>query len=68
MRDYSRIDVICDNFATLWKHYPDMRFGQLIENFIHIDGRMDFFYQEDDDTIARIYDILDDIYENEYKE
>lgn len=59
MRDYSRIDIICDNFATLWRHYPDMRFGQLIENFIITDE--DIFFQEDDITLEKIMNLLDTI-------
>lgn len=32
MRDPTRIGVIIDQLAALWRTYPDMRLGQLIHN------------------------------------
>lgn len=54
MRDPERISKILDDIEEIWLHYPDMRFGQLIANFV-IQGRSDnFFYQEDDITQEKI--------------
>lgn len=35
MRNPSRIAPLMHKFTTLWQLYPDLRFGQLIENLIH---------------------------------
>ena len=54
MRDPERIAKILDDIEEIWLHYPDMRFGQLITNFM-IQGCGDnFFYQEDDITQEKL--------------
>lgn len=56
MRDFNRIDKICDLLKVLWKKYPDQRLGQLLDNYVFSNGeRIDktnayLFYQEDDET------------------
>lgn len=54
MRDPRRIKEILDDIEEIWLHYPDMRFGQLITNFV-IQGHSDkFFYQEDNITQEKL--------------
>lgn len=52
MRDVNRIDEMLTNLRTLWINYPDMRLGQLLENFIFSTDTM--FYQEDDITNEKL--------------
>lgn len=52
MRDVNRIDEMLTNLRTLWINYPDMRLGQLLENFIFSTDTM--FYQEDDVTNEKL--------------
>ena len=52
MRDVNRIDEMLTNLRTLWMNYPDMRLGQLLENFIFSTDTM--FYQEDDITNEKL--------------
>ena len=35
MRDPARIPVLMDKLQEVWVRYPDLRFGQLLENIIH---------------------------------
>jgi len=49
MRDVERIERIIKKVEALWKVFPDMRLGQLIENFA-IQTRGDIWFQEDDYT------------------
>lgn len=34
MRDPKRIDKFCDELKKMWHRVPDMRFGQLMSNFL----------------------------------
>lgn len=52
MRDVDRIDEMLTNLRTLWMNYPDMRLGQLLENFVFSTDTM--FYQEDDVTNEKL--------------
>ena len=52
MRDFNRIDEILTDIRTLWTNYPDMRLGQLLENFVFDKDTM--FYQEDDVTDEKL--------------
>ena len=52
MRDFNRIDEILTDIRTLWTNYPDMRLGQLLENFVFEKDTM--FYQEDDVTDEKL--------------
>lgn len=54
MRNPERIDEILNELEVLWKKYPDMRFGQLIENFCVQGCITRFFYQEDDITMKKL--------------
>ena len=44
MRDPKRIDRILKLLEKHWKKYPDLRLGQIIQNF---NGEGDVFYLED---------------------
>lgn len=52
MRDFNRIDEILTDIRALWINYPDMRLGQLLENFVFNKDTM--FYQEDDVTNEKL--------------
>ena len=34
MRDINRIQIVLDTLHDIWIKYPDLRFGQLIENIM----------------------------------
>ena len=51
MRDINRIDEFCKEIALHWKNFPDLRFGQILENIKSYYGKEDFFYIEDDEFI-----------------
>lgn len=66
MRDINRIEIICNNLKALWYYFPDMRLGQLIENYIK--STDDFFVQEDDITLKNINETIsaaEDFYKKE---
>lgn len=46
MREFDRIDRICELLKTIWKSTPDWRLGQLMVNYF---GR-DPFYIEDSEV------------------
>lgn len=52
MRDFNRIDEVLTDIRALWINYPDMRLGQLLENFVFDTDTM--FYQEDDITDEKL--------------
>lgn len=60
MADKNIKDEILAKLKRLWKRYPDMRLGQLLENFVFIEGQrgdktsVKLFYQEDEDTLVMI--------------
>jgi hypothetical protein len=61
MRDIERIDPLLAELKKLWLKYPDMRFGQLLENFVfpsvatRAGGMAAFIWaQEDDITLLKI--------------
>jgi hypothetical protein len=68
MRDITRINIIMENLTKLWLKYPDMRLGQLLENFIFpsimvgkgIDARIypQIWNQEDYETLLKIKEKL----------
>lgn len=47
MRDTKRIDRVLDKVSKLWHVYPDMRFGQLLENYVFEDKETMFFDEDD---------------------
>ena len=55
MRDPKRIDPILEQLRKLWLKYPDYRFWQVLR--ILGDTR-DNFHDEDDQTLARIKQVL----------
>ncbi len=56
MRNPERIKRICKKLEKLWKKSPDMRLGQLLENYVFTHGErgdttsIRLFFQEDDET------------------
>ena len=48
MRDTDRIERIVDKIEKLWKKYPDLRFGQLLLDFVIPEDIEDYWYIEDD--------------------
>ena len=55
MRDPDRIMKICYKLGSLWQLQQDMRFGQLLENYIYSLGQID--WNEEDDKLERKIDI-----------
>ena len=53
MRDINRIKPFLERFEEIWKKYPDLRFGQLINN-IFGDLASVLYYLEDDEIIEII--------------
>ena len=55
MRDKNRTYEFCNEFARLWsKKFPDLRFGQLMLNFLYWCGNekgRDPFFPEEDEMI-----------------
>jgi hypothetical protein len=50
MRDPKRISNILALLSFVWRQYPDLRLGQLIDNALYNNGvPIDLFYVEDDD-------------------
>jgi hypothetical protein len=47
MRDPERIGRITWKLAQLWQLQSDMRFGQLLENYIYPFGEVDWHEEED---------------------
>lgn len=62
MRDFNRIDEILTDIHTLWINYPDMRLGQLLENFVFNTDTM--FYQEDDVTDEKLKEAWEALVQN----
>ena len=63
MRDSKRIPIILKEVEKLWLKYPDLRFGQLLENFIFppvevpCDGNrlhIILWNKEDDETLKKL--------------
>jgi len=56
MRDPNRIHGILEDLERLWKKYPDLRLGQLLENAKYgLTGEVemrDLFYLEDEELIS----------------
>lgn len=47
MRDPARIDPLLEKLSEAWKKYPDMRFGQFMDNFFSV-CEQNTFNMEDD--------------------
>ena len=54
-RDPKRIDEVLNRFKRLWLCFPDLRFGQLVEN-ISTEQAKDLFYIEDEDFLTALED------------
>ena len=63
MRDEERIPELLDSLKELWSgYYTDMRFGQLLINFIFVGESFietEMWGQEDDITSERIKTVLE---------
>ena len=59
MRDPNRISKFLSLVEAGWKKFPDMRFGQLIENLKRYTGKDDIFYIEDEQMEKYIKDYFD---------
>lgn len=51
---------ICERLKELWLALPELRFGQIVENFIYKNSNMkDTFYQTDDYTKQYIIEAIE---------
>lgn len=57
MREIERIDRIVELIRALWKLSPDMRFGQLLENYI-FEKPEALYRQEDDFTEKKLKEVV----------
>ncbi len=57
MRDINRIKPFLERIEEIWKKYPDLRFGQLINNIFGNLGNV-LYYLED----AEIIEIIEEFY------
>ena len=53
MRDPKRIPKVLNEIEKIWKEYPDLRLGQLIDNVVSR-SPCPLFYIEDEDLVERI--------------
>jgi len=62
MRDPNRIDKYCQRLATMWKKFPDWRFGQLLTNVLgeyYARTKRDLFFPEDEELFATLEEIME---------
>lgn len=64
-RPLERIPMILDALKTIWEKYPDQRLGQLLENYVFLDGSrgndqtsIKLYYQEDTKTLKNLQKII----------
>ena len=55
-RDPERIDGVLEVVARIWKRFPDLRLGQLIENATEGDS----YYYEDEQLVRLLRDLYGD--------
>ena len=60
MREFERIDRICELLKTAWKTSPDWRLGQLMVNYFGVDP----FYVEDTIIERKLEQIINNQDEN----
>lgn len=48
MRDINRIPAFLQKIQECWELFPDLRFGQMMSNFIFQLPRDLFFYEDDE--------------------
>lgn len=53
MRDINRIDPMLQKIGEIWKQYPDLRLGQLLEN-VSVEYNSSLFFTEDADLIRKL--------------
>ena len=61
MRDPDRIWPFATQLAQLWQRYPDLRFGQLIQNlsaYAKAKYNKDIFYIEEDECLQILAEYL----------
>ncbi len=64
MRKAERLTNFYESLEDLHKNFPDLRFGQLMLNFLHwheINFSSDFFYVEEEEFLTRFKMFLDDL-------
>ncbi len=64
-RPIERIPLILDALKTIWEKYPDQRLGQLLENYVFLDGSrgkdktsIALYAQEDTETLKNLQKII----------
>lgn len=57
MRDPKRIRKILSKLEELWNKYPDMRFGQLLINFVYLHEKA-IWFEEDDKLLEKIEEMI----------
>jgi hypothetical protein len=64
-RPLERIPEILDALKTIWEKYPDQRLGQLLENYVFLDGArgddqtsVALYAQEDTETLKNLQTII----------
>lgn len=61
MRDDGRIYRFCKILQDGWKKVPDLRFGQMMQNFFHSECNSDPFYIEDDELFEKFSKYIENI-------
>lgn len=54
VRDPKRIELFCRELMRYWMNYPDLRFGQIVENLKRRMGKEDIFFVEDDEMLEEL--------------
>jgi hypothetical protein len=73
-RDPARILRILEKLRILWEKYPDQRLGQLLENYVFLNGERGdktstaFYLQEEDVTLDNIMKKIKDASKEKIKE
>jgi hypothetical protein len=57
MRDINRIDPFLKEVGKIWKKNPDLRFGQMMENFRRDYG--DLFFLEEEDFLKNLKEYME---------
>ncbi len=53
MRDINRIKPTLKKIEEIWKQYPDLRLGQLLEN-VSMEYNSSLFFMEDEDLLRKL--------------
>ncbi len=53
MRDINRIKPTLKKIEEIWKQYPDLRLGQLLEN-VSLEYNSSLFFMEDEDLLRKL--------------